>query len=512
MFIGLDIGTTSTKAFIYDPDGVIYGSGEAGYLLSVPLPGRAEQQPDDIVHAIVKALKIAMENANAQAGQIEAVGLSTAMHSMMAVNRDGKAITPLMTWADNRSIKQVQNLLRGDIVHSLYAKTGTPIHPMSPLTKLIWMREEAPDVFQKASKFISIKEYIIHQLFGSYTVDISVASATGLFDIKEMKWSTEALETAGIQSERLGEVVPVTTILRGLKSEYATACGLSQDTPWIIGASDGALANIGVGATSTGQTAVTIGTSGAIRSFVNRPMLDPKGRTFCYAFDDNRWLIGGPTNNGGIALQWFRDQFGIEHGRDTSLEGKDDIRSLIDMASSIPPGAEGLLFLPYLSGERAPYWNADARGTFFGVSLHHGKPHFARAVMEGVLYALHGVEEVLADMNGRSEVLMASGGFARSSNWTQMLADLSGTEVVVPDTYEASAFGAAAVAMVAVGALPSIDSVTGKLHTLRTHEPNHVYREQYQEMYQIYKAVYASLEPSFAVMADYQRKHSTSGV
>lgn len=513
MFIGLDIGTTSTKAFIYDPEGVIYGSGEAGYALSVPLPGRAEQQPDDIIHAIIKALKIAMENANVQAGQIEAVGLSTAMHSIMAVDGDGKAITSLMTWADNRSVKQVQDLLGRGIANSLYAKTGTPIHPMSPLTKLIWMREEEPDVFQKASKFISIKEYIIHQLFGNYTVDISVASATGLYDIKDMKWSTEALETVGIHSDRLGEVVPVTTIMRGLKSEYATACGLSQETPWIIGASDGALANIGVGATNTGQTAMTIGTSGAIRSFVNRPLLDPQGRTFCYAFHDHRWLIGGPTNNGGIALQWFRDQFGVDNGQeqDSSLKEKDAIRSLIDMASSIPPGAEGLLFLPYLSGERAPYWNADARGTFFGVSLHHGKPHFARAVMEGVLYALHGVEEVLASMNGRSETLMASGGFARSSNWTQMLADLSGTQVVVPDTYEASAFGAATLAMVAMGALPNIDAITGKLHTLRTHEPNSIYTEQYQEMYQMYKAVYASLEPSFTVMADYQRKHVTRG-
>lgn len=368
------------------------------------------------------------------------------------------------------------------------------------------MREEAQDLFKKASKFISIKEYIISQLFGGYTVDVSVASATGLYDIKQMKWSIEALDTAGIRSEQLGEVAPVTTILRGLKSEYANACGLSQDTPWVIGASDGALANIGVGATSAGQTAVTIGTSGAIRSFVNSPKLDPEGRTFCYAFSEDRWLIGGPTNNGGIALQWFLDQFGIEHGQDTLLEGKDAIDSLINMASSISPGAEGLLFLPYLSGERAPYWNADARGTFFGVSLHHGKPHFARAVMEGVLFALHGVEEALVDMNGGNETLMASGGFARSSIWTQMLADLSGTRVVVPDTYEASAFGAAAIAMVAMGALPSIDDVSSKLHTLRTHEPNHAYTEQYQEMYQLYKAVYASLVPSFTVMAEYQRK------
>ncbi len=508
MFIGLDIGTTSTKAFLYDPEGVIYGKGEAGYSLSVPLPGRAEQQPTDIIHAIITALKLAMENAGAHAGQIEAVGVSTAMHSLMAVDQEGKAITPLMTWADNRSVKQVQALRREGTAKILYEMTGTPNHPMSPLTKLIWMREEAQDLFKKAYRFISIKEYIIFQLFGSFTVDVSVASATGLYDIKQMKWSIEAMETAGIRPDQLGEVVPVTTILRGLKSEYATACGLSQDTPWVIGASDGALANVGVGATISGQTAVTIGTSGAIRSFANRPLLDPKGKTFCYAFSEERWLIGGPTNNGGIALQWFLDQFGIDHGQAAVLEGKDAIQALIDMASTITPGAEGLLFLPYLSGERAPYWNADARGTFFGVSLHHGKPHFARAVIEGVLFALHGVEEALVDMNGRSEVLMASGGFARSSIWTQMLADVSGTRVIVPDTYEASAFGAAVIAMVAMGTLPNIDAVTDKINMLRTHEPNRLHTEQYQEMYQLYKAIYASLEPSFTVMAEYQRKQA----
>lgn len=536
-FIGLDIGTTSTKVFIYDEQGGIRGGGKAGYPLLVPEPGRAEQRPQDILAAVVEAFRQAMQDGGVRPSEIEAVGVSAAMHSLMAVDRDGQPLTPLLTWADNRSAPQIAELKQKGLDRELYALTGTPVHPMSPLGKLIWWKEQQPGLFTEPVRFISIKEYVLHEFFGVYALDTSVASATGLLHISGKDWCPEALELAGVRRESLGELMPVTAVLRGMKPEMAEACGLSADTPWVVGASDGALANIGSGAAGLERTAVTIGTSGAVRRFVSRPLTDPEGRTFCYAFDSDRWLIGGPTNNGGMALRWFTEKFveadeaaetrrsegppagrGRRQYRDrlrvpgpgkralTTIDKNNKLQELIRMAMNVPPGADGLLFLPYLSGERAPYWNSDARGVFAGAALHHGRPHFARAVLEGVLYAVNSVAEVLSELAGPTGSLLASGGFAGSPEWTALLADIADVEVEVPDTYEASAYGAAVMAMVGMGALRSPQDAPLKSELLRVHRPDPARAVVYGEMYGLFKELYGRMEPVFPALAAIQSR------
>ncbi|KAA8998381.1 gluconokinase [Paenibacillus spiritus] len=533
LYVGLDIGTTSTKVFAYDEQGNIRGSGQSGYSLLVPEPGRAEQRPDDIVRAVTEAFRLAKIASGAKAGDIAAVGVSTAMHSLMAVDGDGHPLTPLVTWADNRSAPQIGELKRRGLDQRLYELTGTPVHPMSPLGKLLWWRENQPEMFAKAAKFISIKEYVFHRFFGTYALDISLAAATGLLRVEGDDWCEEALEIAGVGRERLGELMPVTQVLRGMRPEAAERCGLLPETPWIVGGSDGALANIGSGAADYRSTAVTIGTSGAVRRFAPKPVTDPQGRTFCYAFGQDRWLIGGPTNNGGIALRWFKEQFmppeppaGAGSGAGLPAQDRRQHRGrqrsgpvrtqaapsvsrgsfdeLIEQALSVPPGAEGLLFLPYLSGERAPHWDPSARGVFAGAGLHHERRHFARAVLEGVLLAVDSVTSALAELAGPPERLLASGGFAASPGWTGLLADISGVRIDVPDTYEASARGAAILAMLGMGAITSLDELGGELPILRSHLPDERRRAVYERVKPVFRRLYDRLEPVFPELAALQ--------
>jgi len=498
-FIGVDIGTTSTKAIVFSSSGAIKGMGNRGYNILVPKPTWAEQDPEDIFAAVIAAMREAVEQADVSKQAIAAVGFGTAMHTLIAMDAKNYPLTNSIIWADNRSIAQTEKLKQDGMGHNLYLRTGTPIHPMSPLLKLMWLRESDPDTFHKAAKFVSIKEYIFYQLFERYLVDYSIASATGLFNLKQLNWDEEAIAIAGIRPQQLSELVPTTYILRGLKVRHAEAMGLAPDTPIVIGANDGVLANLGVGAIAPDQTAITIGTSGAVRTVSHQPITDPQGRTFCYALTENHWVIGGPTNSGGIVLRWFRDEFSSPEVERAKQLGVDPYEVMIQAAVKVPAGAEGLLCLPFLSGERAPYWNAKARGVFFGVSLHHKREHFIRAVLEGVLFAVYSVNVVLQELTGELSEIRASGGFARSKEWRQMMADLFGYEVLMPEVYEASGFGAAVLAMYAVGAIAELSDVQQLIRISYRHQPDLHLSRTYHELFSLYESIYHSLADKFSL-------------
>ena len=512
IFIGLDIGTTSTKAIAFTPTGEIKAIAKQEYPLSSPQPGYSEQDPQAILTAVVTGLQEVVKQANLAPDQVGAIGFSAAMHSLIAVDAQNNLLTNSITWADSRSVEQASRLKNSDRGFAVYQRTGTPIHPMSPLSKLIWMQEKDPDKFHQAAKFISIKEYVLFQLFGSYVVDYSIASATGLFNLRSLSWDEEALAIAGIRAEQLSELVPTTHILRGMKSEHAEAIGLHAETPVVVGASDGVLANLGVGAIAPDQIAVTIGTSGAVRQVVSQPLTDQQQRTFCYALTDQHWVVGGASNSGGVVLRWWRDRFGqaeVEQAKADQSKG-DPYDLLIQLAENVPVGAAGLLFLPFLTGERAPSWNSDARGVFFGVALHHDRTHFTRAVLEGILYSIYSIVVALHELTEadptQNKVVRASGGFARSPIWLQLMADLFGCEVLAPEVYEASGFGAAVLAMVAVGALKDIAEVQPLIQIKTRYQPNLDRTQQYQELFGLYQRLYSQLVGEFSTIADYQRR------
>lgn len=505
-FIGVDIGTTSTKAIVFSSSGAIKGMSNCGYGILVPQPGYAEQDPKTIFTVVIAAIRDAVEQAAVPQSEISAVGFGTATHSLIAMDAKNQPLTNSIIWADNRSVAQAEQLKQDQTGYNLYLRTGSPIHPASWLTKLMWMRELNSDTFSKAAKFISIKEYILYQLFELYVVDYSIASATGLFNLKQLNWDEEAIALAGIRPQQLSELVPTTYVLRGIKVEYAEAIGLAVDTPIVIGANDGVLANLGVGAIAPGQVAITIGTSGAVRTITNTPIADPQMRTFCYALTEKYWAIGGPTNNGGIILRWLRDEFCAPEVDEAKRLGVDPYDVMIQAAVKVPAGAEGLLCLPFLSGERAPYWNAKARGIFFGVGLHHKRSHFIRAVLEGILFNLYSVNVALQQLTGEIKEIWASGGFARSQEWRQLMADLFGYEVLIPEVYEGSGFGAAVLAMYAVGAIAELTDVQKLIHISHRHQPDVHLTPVYHDLFSIYERIYQTMEAEFSVLADYQRQ------
>ena len=507
--IGVDIGTTSTKVVVFRADrkgrGSVLGDHAVEYPLETPVPGAAEQDPERIFQAVVVAIHGAVMAARVAGKDVACVAFSAAMHSLIAVDADDRPLTPSFTWADNRAAPWAERVNADHDGLAIYRRTGTPIHPMSPLIKLLWLRHERPDVWQRAHRFIGIKEFVLKRLCGAYMVDHSIASATGLFNLEALDWDAGALALAEVDASKLSTLVPTTHRLAFVDAAQAHALGLVADTPVIVGANDGVLSNLGVGAIDRGSVALTIGTSGAIRTVVDAPRTDPEGRTFCYALTEKHWVVGGPVNNGGIVLRWVRDEFAAAETETAKRLGIDPYDVLTHIAERVPAGSGGLLFHPYLAGERAPLWNADLRGSFFGLAMHHRKEHMIRAVLEGVLMNLHTILPAIEDLIGRTRVIKATGGFARSPMWRQMLADVFDREVVVPESIESSCFGAAMLGLFALGDLKSLDEVAALVGATHRHRPDAQAAAAYARLAPIFAALPRQLEAQYRAITAFQR-------
>ncbi len=503
--IGVDIGTTSTKAVLFNEKGEALHRAAVEYPLHTPTPDTAEQDPKQILDAVVDSIRGAVEGYGAKGEEVRFVSFSSAMHSLILVDEEGEPLTRSITWADNRSAAWAEKIKNEHNGHEIYLRTGTPIHPMSPLVKMAWLQEEYPELLEKTHKVISIKEYVFHRLFDEYVVDYSIASATGMFNLEELNWDKGALDLVGISADDLSKPVPTTQALTGMKKEYAKLMGINADTPFIVGASDGVLSNLGVDAIEPGVVAVTIGTSGAIRAVTDRPVTDPKGRIFCYALTENHWVIGGPVNNGGMIFRWVRDQFAASEMEVAGRLGIDPYEVLTKIASKVEPGSEGLLFHPYMAGERAPLWNANARGSFFGLGLHHKKEHMIRAVLEGIVMNLYTVLLALEELTGRPKKVQATGGFSRSELWRQMLADIFDQEVCIPESFESSCLGAVVLGMYGRGEIDSLEAVKDMVGATHSHQPNKEAVKAYEKLMPIFIRLPRLLGDEYNSIAEYQR-------
>ncbi|WP_185819910.1 gluconokinase [Salibacterium salarium] len=480
--IGIDIGTTSAKVVIFRPNGSVITEAESSYPVLEPQPGHMEQDPHEIEQALIDALHEAIADSGLSASSIQAAGISSAMHSLICVDESLTPLTNVLIWSDRRSVPQVERLRASDR-KTLYENTGTPIHPMSPLLKLRWMYDESFVPYQTAASYISMKEYILRKWFHQDVVDYATASASGLFNIHRLEWDQDALNYAGISAEQLSTPVPPTHIVTGLNKDIARQTGLQQDIPIAVGASDGPLANLGVGAVDDSKTVVTVGTSGAVRQFVNKPFLDPDERVFCYAVSENQYIMGGPTNNGGNVLDWLQHTLQSPDKQ----PGVSDVESYLQMAGDIKAGSNGLLFLPYLNGERAPHWDATLKGSFFGLSHSHTQAHMARAGLEGVIYALYSIQEAIDTLGHSSDTIYANGGFARSELWLQILADVFGRTVKVPVSHQSSAWGAACTALIAIGSLSSYEEGTKDIAFQTSIPSQDMNNAAYRELYHFFK-------------------------
>ncbi|CAN5386265.1 gluconokinase [soil metagenome] len=480
--LAVDIGTTSAKALVVSEKGEVLASAQEFYPTQHPQADFAEQDAEVIFQAVKKIIR---QSADKVSGKIDALSFSSAMHSLMAVDKKGEALTPLIIWADLRSKNEAHEILsRGG--QKIYEETGTPIHSMSPLCKLLWIKKNQPDILASAFKFIGIKEYIWGKFFGNFVVDHSVASATGLFDIRHKVWSEKAIKVAGIKKEQLSSTCSALTIFKNPSDQLATELGLQTSVQWVIGASDGCLANLGSGAMDEKTLSLTIGTSGAVRKAARINSPDSKGRTFHYLLDDDTLITGGATNNGAILVQWFAEKM---------LKEKVNVKTFGERASGIAPGAEGLIFLPYVLGERAPVFDPDSSGVFLGIRQRHTQEHFMRAMLEGVGYALLSIAEVVEENSGPFDKVIASGGFIKSAHWVQIIADIFGKEFTVRGTEDASALGAALIGFQALKVETDF-----KFPNARTFRPDLNVYQKYQKYFSVYKNLYPHLAADFHLL------------
>jgi gluconokinase len=428
------------------------------YPLSVPGPGQAELDPGRLREAAIEALVAIAGQVRGQGDRVVAVGLSAFLHGLVPMDAAGAPLGPLITWADNRAARLSERIVESGRAKALQARTGTPVHPMSPLTKLAWWRETDPAKVRDTPRWGGVKEIVLAGLADEgFLLDLSVASGTGMYDIHRRRWDPEALELAGVRAQQLAEVVPTTRALR-LRPEVAASAGLPADTPLIIGAADGPLANLGVGATPPGVAAVSLGTSGALRTIVNGPAADRAGRLFCYALTEEHWVVGGAVNNAGSVVRWAGETFAGGFDR-PAAEGEDaDVRdaALLAEAAEVAPGSEGLLCLPYLLGERAPWWRGGMRGAYLGLRREHGRPHLVRAAVEGVCQQLALVRDTFAGEGIAMTEVRATGGAVASDMWVGVLAAALDLPVSVADTPEGTALGACLLARHALGELPDL--------------------------------------------------------
>jgi gluconokinase len=484
-FIGIDIGTGSSKAVAVKTSGEVFHTTQTSYPIYSPELTYSEQAPELIWQAVVKCILRLVDHCKETPGGIV---FSSAMHSVIPVDDQGNALMNMITWADNRSALIAKGLKNSELGEKIYAETGTPIHAMSPICKIRWLKEHKPDLFKSTAKFISIKEYVWFKLFGVFEVDYSIASATGLFDIKKLEWNNEALQFCGVTVEQLSKPVPVVHTRKDLTPERTKDFGILANIPFMIGASDGCMANLGSFAVAPGIAALTIGTSGAIRVASTRPTVNFQAMTFNYLLTENVFISGGPINNGGVVLKWYTEVF-----LRRTLNSDSDYNALFHETKSIKPGADGLIFLPYLLGERAPIWDSEACGAFFGIRNFHTQAHFTRAVIEGISMALFSIGAAMESSGLLIEQIHVSGGFVESEEWLQILADIFGKKICLINAEDASAIGAAYLGFKASNIIQDYNQLKPSEDV--SYFPNAEHHSVYKKAFAIYESLYKKLKP-----------------
>jgi gluconokinase len=488
--LGIDIGTGSTKTVAVDMDGKSIGSSQHYYPAHSPQPGYSEQDPEIIFKAFVNCItEIVATIGNSPV----AISLSSAMHSVIAVDKNGDALAPMITWADSRSEDIAERIKISEQGADIYKTSGTPIHAMTPLCKIIWIKENQPDLFASTYKFISIKEFIWHKLFNVFEVDYAIASATGLFDIIKLEWNTVACNLAGITKDLLSTAVNTTYKRTYLSKSIAEMLSVDVSTQFVIGASDGCCANLGSYVTP-GVASLTIGTSGAVRITSKQPVYNYQSMIFNYLLNEDTFVCGGAINNGGIVLDWLLKTFSGK----TSL-AQADYDWLFGDIANIPAGSEGLIFLPYLYGERAPIWDTKSCGLFFNIKPQHTQAHFLRAGLEGICFALNGVIESI-EISAPVERIHISGGFINSPVWVQILADITQKQLIAIQQEDASALGAIFLADDALG----LNKLDGRpIHNDNAEiSPNQSNTQVYAACFAVFRKLYQDLKETMHWMHD----------
>lgn len=497
--IGIDIGTSATKTVMFDEKFKAVTSSSREYPMYQPKNGWAEQRPEDWRDAVLETLKEAVLQSGVNAEDILGIGLSGQMHGLVMLDENGDVLRPSIIWCDQRTQKQCDEITEKIGRERLIEITANPALTGFTASKILWVRENEPEIYARCRHILLPKDYIRYILTGDFATEVSDASGMQLMDIPKRCWSDEVLEKLDIDKSLLPKMYESPEVTGTINAETAEKTGLSVNTKVVGGAGDNAAAAVGTGVVSGGKAFTTIGTSGVVFAHTDKVSIDPKGRvhTFCCAVP-NCWHIMGVTQAAGLSLKWFRDNFCGDFIERAEKEGVDPYYLMDKEAEKIPVGSNRLIYLPYLMGERTPHLDADCRGVFFGLSAIHTKADMIRAVMEGVAYSLKNCNDILNEMGAGINEMMACGGGGTSALWRQMLSDLYGCDVKTLSSKEGPALGAAILAGVGAGLYENVQSACDEAVKIKEIcGQNSENSEAYKKFYSIYNSLYAHLKEDF---------------
>ena len=502
-YIGIDLGTSGTKTVLFDRAGSALASATIEYPLYQPQNGYAEQDPDDWWNTAAGTIRMVLEKSGVDSAEVKGIGISGQMHGLVMLDKDGKVIRRSIIWCDQRTAKECAEITEKVGRERLIEITANPALTGFTASKILWVRNNEPENYARCAKILLPKDYVRYKLTGEFATEVSDASGMQLLDVPNRCWSDEVLEKLEIDKNLLAKVYESPEVTGRVTAEAAALTGLAEGTIVVGGAGDNAAAAVGTGVVEDGKAFTTIGTSGVVFAHSSTVSIDPKGRvhTFCCAVP-GQWHIMGVTQGAGLSLKWFRDNF-CESEKETAAQMGVDPYYLMDKeAEQSPIGANRLLYLPYLMGERTPHLDPDCRGVFFGLSAIHQKRDLLRAVLEGVAYSLNDCKNIIGGMGVPVSDMMACGGGGTSRIWRQMLADLYGCEVKTAANREGPALGVAILAMVGAGEYASVpEACRAIIRTDKVQAPIPENSAKYAPFYQLYTELYPALKESYKKLA-----------
>ncbi len=505
LLIGIDVGTTGARGVLIDAHGTILHSREFTYPLHTPRPGWAEQDAEDWERAAFDSLSAAASAAPGRT-RIAAIGLTGQMHGATLLDHDDRPIRPAIIWCDQRTGPQRKAIEATVGLAEVIARTGNP--PLEGFTapKLHWVREHEPQAYARIARVLLPKDFIRLRLSDVAASDVADASGTALFDVARRAWSSEMLRDLEVPAEWLPAVHESPAVAGHLSASAADRADLSPGLPIAAGAGDQAAGAVAAGVVEPGDALVTLGSSGVVFAATDQPLIDSEGRvhTFCHALP-RTWHVMGVTQGAGLSLRWLRDRMSPDVAAHAAAIGRDPYELLTEEAAASPPGSRGLIWLPYLQGERTPHLDPDARGVLFGLTAAHQRCDVIRAVLEGVAFSLRDGLEIIRALGVPVRRVKLAGGGARSRLWRQIMADVLNVPLALEPENRGPAFGAALLAGVAAGVFGSVPEAC-RATAVATPQlrPSAANRSTYDELYAVYRDLYPALQPSFAALAALQ--------
>ena len=501
--IGVDLGTSGTKTVLFSSDGQPIASKTIEYPLYQPQNGWAEQAPEDWWHAGCGSMKEVIAKSGINPKDIKGIGISGQMHGLVMLDKAGNVLRRSIIWCDQRTAAECDEITAKVGASRLIELTANPALTGFTASKILWVRNHEPEIYEKCAHILLPKDYVRYMLTGEFATEVSDASGMQLLDVPNRCWSDEVLSKLGIDKSLLAKVYESPEITGKVTAQAAELCGVPAGTPVVGGAGDNAAAAVGTGTVQDGIAFTTLGTSGVVFAHTDKLSIDPKGRvhTFCCAVP-GAWHVMGVTQAAGLSLKWFRDNFCSDEMVAAKGLDKDPYYLMDKQAERIPIGAERLLYLPYLMGERTPHLDPNCRGAFIGLSAMHTRQHMLRAVMEGVVYSQRDSVEVLRGMGVKINDMLACGGGGTSPLWRQMLADVYGCPVKTVVSKEGPALGVAILASVGTGIYKSVQEACKEvIKTNPAQNPIAENSKEYEKFYKMYTELYPALKESYAKLA-----------